>query len=74
MIHIHTDVFKSDTDIDSGYLQLTIDIGTEVKYQNKMLNEMVSFTFSSLFYFFFLSFIWLSFCYDPILPQNQALL
>lgn len=24
------------------YLQLSIDIGTEVKYQNKMLDDMVS--------------------------------
>ena len=27
-------------------LQLTIDIGHEVKYQNKMLSEMVSLAFS----------------------------
>lgn len=27
------------------YLQLSIDIGTEVRYQNKMIDEMVSFTF-----------------------------
>lgn len=26
------------------FLQLSIDIGTEVKYQNKMLDDMVSFT------------------------------
>lgn len=30
------------------FLQLSIDIGTEVKYHNKMLDEMVSFTFGLL--------------------------
>lgn len=31
-----------DINMFKWYLQLSIDIGTEVKYQNKMLDDMVS--------------------------------
>lgn len=51
MVHINLLYYSlystSNSDLCS-FLQLSIDIGTEVKYHNKMLDEMVSFTFGLL--------------------------
>lgn len=51
MVHINLLYYSlystSDSDL-CWFLQLSIDIGTEVKYHNKMLDEMVSFTFGLL--------------------------
>lgn len=51
MVHINLLYYSLYSTINSdfcSFLQLSIDIGTEVKYHNKMLDEMVSFTFGLL--------------------------
>lgn len=68
MVHISLLYYSlystNNSDLYCFFLQLSIDIGTEVRYHNKMLDEMVSFVFGWLVTWENQCFIFFPWCCD----------